>query len=314
MTMRTAPSSPSAPASASASLPQQINIATRPLHTTLNTLILSLLPLALPPHVQDPALYAEGMRWVLGVYGAFEGVLALEEGLCVKGLERGKRGRVDVESVLGPGIGDLEWEKRPCLRAFTEHIRKEVTGKRHLLLAYTWVLYMALFSGGRYIRARLRGAGVGFWRAGDGVMMVDDDGEGGEVDGYLGFWTFEGSEDGEDIKVEFKTRFAAVEGTLTEGERQEVVQEAVFIMRSMIELVMEISDVVGNGPSVATAPAAGQPAADESVDSEADDEPSMRWLLLKHVLPMGMVELMAAGARTVVGVGMGSSLWGARAE
>lgn len=259
------------------------------------------------------------MRWVLGVYGAFEGVLAPGEGLCVRGLERGARGRGDVERILGvrgAGIGDLEVEtelglgKRPCLRAFTEHIRAEVPGKKHLLLAYTWVLYMALFSGGRYIRARLRGAGVGFWRGGDEGGM--DDGKGDGVDRFLGFWTFEGSEDGEDIKAEFKSRFAAVEGTLTEGEREEVVQEAVFIMRSMIELVMEISEVVGKGMSVTAA--AGQPADDERIGGEDVDEPSMRWLLLKHVLPMGMVELMAAGARTVVSVGIGSSLWSARAK
>ena len=145
--------------------------------------------------------------------------------------------------------------------------------------------------------------------------MVDDDEEGDGVDGYLGFWTFEGSEDGEDIKAGFKSRFAAVEGTLTEGEREEVVQEAVFIMRSMIEMVMEISEVVGKGMSVATAAAAaGQPAADARIDGEEDEEPSLRWLLLKHVLPMGMAELMAAGARTVVSVGLGTSLWNARAK
>ncbi|KAL9067111.1 MAG: hypothetical protein Q9161_007103 [Pseudevernia consocians] len=171
---------------------------------------------------------------------------------------------------------------------------------------------MALFSGGRYIRARLRGAGVGFWE-GRGVEEEedeDDDGKGDAavVDGYLGFWTFEGEEDGEDLKVEFKRRFASVEGVLTEGEKEEVVREAVFVMQSMTGVVEEIREAVGT-----VAAAAGQPLGDERMDGKEHDEPSMRWLLLKHVLPMGMVELIAAGARSAVSVGIGLSVWSARA-
>lgn len=64
--------------------------------------------------------------------------------------------------------------------------------------------------------------------------------KGDAVDGYLGFWTFEGDEDGEDLEAEFKARFASVEDILTEAEKEEVVQEAVFIMQSITEVVVEI--------------------------------------------------------------------------
>ena len=276
------------------------------------------------------------------VYEAFELALRGEdgggrevrvlEGLYVRGLERGGRLRADVETILQspramcrrlrPGgrraVGvelelELEVERRPRLEAFTHHVRAAAAARPHLLLAYAWVLYMALFSGGRYIRGRLRRAGVGFWNGwggggGCGGGMVGDDGDDDEkgdvVDRYLGFWTFEGEEDGEDLKAEFKERFAAVEGMLTEGEREEVVREAVFVMRSVTEVVVEISEVLGRGVSVA----------DVEMGGKEDDEPSMRWLLLKHVLPMGMVELIAAGAETAVSVGIVPSFWSARAE
>lgn len=241
-------------------------------------------------------------------------------GMYARGLERGGRLTGDVETVLrlrlrGRGV-DLG--RRPRLEAFTDRIRTAVPGRPHLLLAYTWVLYLALFSGGRYIRAGLRGAGAGFWHRGveggsDGGYLekgLAGEGREGGVDGCLGFWTFEGEADGEDLKAGFKARFAAVEGTLTEAEKEEVVREAVFIMQSMAGVVVEISEVIGTGNPVA----AGQ-WVDQRLDGRKDeDEPSMRWLLLKHILPMGMVELIAAGARSAISVGMVPSFWSARAE
>lgn len=281
------------------------------------------------------------------------------QGIYIHSLERAPRLRNDIQhissstmrreakfrptalSICSKSESESESQpRRPRLEAFTHHIRAV---KPHLLLAYSWVLYMALFSGGRYIRATLRGAGVGFWggrrvhegqklggssyHGGKGRLKDEGEGEGegdGEdedegkghvdvdvVDRYLGFWTFEGDEDGEDIKAEFKARFADVEGTLTEGEREEVVKEAVFIMQSMIGVVGEISEVLGTGASSV----AGQPVGNgERTVRKEDEEPSMRWLLLKHVLPMGMVELIAAGARSAVGVGMGPSFWSARTK
>ncbi len=49
------------------------------------------------------------------------------------------------------------------LQAFLAHIRYSVARRPHVLIAYAWVFYMALFSGGRWIRAQLHGAGERFW-------------------------------------------------------------------------------------------------------------------------------------------------------
>ncbi len=238
------------------------------------------------------------------IYEAFEGILTRDDvgdvgglkegeemmwkslrGLRMDELLRARRLRSDVLNIVSKAGGrgpDTEAKGRPRLRAFVAHIRSAAKGKPHLLMAYTWVLYMALFSGGRYIRARLRGAGGEFWSGGD---------EEGTADRYLTFWSFEGGEDGEDLKAEFKDRFASVEERLTEGEKDEVVKEAVFVMRAVEGVVGEVAEVIGEG---------------------AGGQPGMRWLLLKHVLPMGMVELVEAVGRGAVGVGVGVSAWRAR--
>jgi heme oxygenase len=43
------------------------------------------------------------------------------------------------------------------------HIETRVRANPHLLIAYAWTLYLAVFSGGRYIRSNLCDAGEDFW-------------------------------------------------------------------------------------------------------------------------------------------------------
>ncbi|KAK3174192.1 hypothetical protein OEA41_001436 [Lepraria neglecta] len=293
------------------SLSQRINIATRPSHTHLNALILSLLPLGLPRHATDPTLYAKGLQHVLPIYEAFEGAFRLlslrcenEDGgqglplveamsaLYVQKLERVERLRRDIEKILGTNHHFSE--ERARLDAFTTHMNTSIASKPHLLLAYTWLLYMALFSGGRYIRVKLRQAGSGFWTGSGGEKGTD-------MDDYLSFWTFDGQEDGEDIKTEFKRRFAGVEAYLTDEECEDVVQEAVYIMQSMLEVVGEIAETVGTRQAGLAIGQYGEIGRGEksTVEVAEADEPSMRWLFLKHVLPMGMAELIAGASRAV---------------
>lgn len=87
---------------------------------------------------------------------------------------------------------------------------------------------MALFAGGRYLRGQLRGSN-----------FFDDEGS-------LSFWGFEGEHDGEDVKAGFKARVERVdaEGMLTEGERRDVVEESVEIMRWLVEVVRELEVAV----------------------------------------------------------------------
>lgn len=87
-------------------------------------------------------------------------------------------------------------------------------------------------------------------------------------------------------------------GQLTEWERDQVAQEAICIMRSLEVVVMEISGDIDEGN-------------DEKEDVGAtriapfkpEEVISMRCLLLKHILPMGLVELML-GLSQAIGLGV----------
>ncbi len=251
------------------------------------------------------------MAHILPIYEAFEGaflrvlvlrddgscgevkggVVVVEEGLrklWIPEMERAGRLRRDLEGLCGGSLDDIG-EAAVRLKGLTRHISSAAEMKPHLLLAYTWLLYMALFSGGRYIRARLREAGTQFW-------MGAESEKGGNVDEFLSFWTFEGQEDGEDIKADFKQRFAEMEGYLTGQEREEVVQEAKYIMDTMIEVVKEIAETVEREDSCLKA--AGRSL--ERHSGVERDETSVRWLGLKHILPMGMFELITGASKAVM--------------
>ena len=159
-----------------------------------------------------------------------------------------------------------------------------IEGREHVLLAPFYLFYLALFNGGRYLRGILRGAGSGFWLQGNG----------GDVDDVLSFWGF-GGEDGagegeeEKIKMRFKTSWERAVGMLTEGERAEVVDEAVAVMRGM-EMVVREMGVEGRRRF------GGQDGGRCGNNGGGDlgFDMGMRWLLLKHVLPMGCMELVIA--------------------
>ncbi len=181
----------------------------------------------------------------------------------------------------------------PKLGGFVMHISAAIHERSHLLLAYTWIFYMALFSGGRYIRRKLRQAGPGFW----GAVR----GEKGDVDRYLNFWTFEGEEDGEDVKADFKRRFGEVEACLTEEEKEEVVAEAVLIMQSMLEVIPEIAETVGREKATGQTLVLPneQDEKHKGVGLRGGHDPGMHWLLFKHILPMGVAELIIGVSRAV---------------
>jgi len=334
--------------SSSPSLSQRINTSTRPLHTHLNALILSLLPLALPPHASDAGLYTIGISQISPIYEAFEEELKLllaqveddgggredrgvnnssdgeyrqpqdaratlisaSRSLHLPELERSNRLRQDISKLQRevPHATTSIDSKKMALRliAFTAHIHTTLSTHPHLLLAYTWVLYMALFSGGRYIRAKLLQAGPKFWNRASGEKGR------GDVDDVLTFWTFDSDEDGEDIKAVFKTRFAEVENHLTEAEREEVVQEAVHIMEAVHGVIEEIAAFIDRGEqagltAIKNARKTGDGTLEDcKLEAQKADESSIQWLLLKHILPMGMMELMS-GAANVVVLGIGSS-------
>ncbi|KAF1359609.1 heme oxygenase-like protein [Lizonia empirigonia] len=285
-----------------AALPGEINAATRALHTNLNRLITSRLPLGLPPYASDSTLYATGLLHFAHIYLTFESLWAdlirnhagpasptkstldppttspttspLLSYLLVnpydspslftstlgaptlpspqlasflatlrpRGLPRSVRLKKDLAYLLGLHSTDLEvlLAKYPGdkVAAFCTHIRKSVNEKPWTLVAYAWCFYMAVFSGGRWIRAGLLRAGDDFWpaRGTDESTELQDCG--------LSFWHFPGAHDGEDIKAEFKARLEGAEALFTPDERVDVIEEAKNIFQLCAEIVYELDDII----------------------------------------------------------------------
>ncbi|KAK3984801.1 hypothetical protein QBC44DRAFT_336362 [Cladorrhinum sp. PSN332] len=140
------------------------------------------------------------------------------------------------------------------LKEFVAHINRSIEKNPEVLLAYAWVLYMALFSGGRFIRSSLEGAGVEFWgKKSDPVpplniaCKIPTASSSSGVDGLpLSFFRFATPRDGEDLKIEFKKRFLACgESLLTQKERDRVVRESLCIFENMNLLVGQLDGVFG---------------------------------------------------------------------
>ncbi|KAF2647703.1 heme oxygenase-like protein [Lophiostoma macrostomum CBS 122681] len=291
-------------------LSTEINTATRALHTTLNRLITSRLPLALPPHAPDPTLYTTGLLHFSHIFLTFESIwtdllstssstsgptspptspllsfllvnpydspdlftstrpppaatLHFLSTLRPRGLARSGRVKADLETLTGLHKTDLDvllaTYPGECVAQFCAHIRRAVRVRPHVLVAYAWCYYMAVFSGGRWIRAQLVGAGEAFWRKGAGIDSTSHaDGEKGQgkaeaedsarvglADQGLSLWHFDGAHDGEDIKAEFKARLAAAEDLFTDDERVDIIEEAKHIFKFSAGLVEELDEKLG---------------------------------------------------------------------
>jgi len=271
------------------------------LHTTLNRLITSRLPLALPPHASDSTLYTTGLLHFAHIFLTFESlwadllrdhspqtpsndptpappptspllsyllvnpydspslftstlgaptppspqILALLQTVRPRGLIRSARLKRDLEHLMDLHPTDLEvvLAKYPGdkVAEFCTHIRKAVHEKPWTLISYAWCFYMAVFSGGRWIRAELLKAGPDFWQSSQGgdkssTLQLPERG--------LSLWHFPGEFDGEDIKIEFKAQLAAAEALFTSDQRVDMIEEAKNIFRLCASLVQELDDMV----------------------------------------------------------------------
>jgi hypothetical protein len=165
--------------------------------------------------------------------------------LRLRGLLRSGRLRADIKTLSRISEQEVEEQLRKTSQTgqtseFIAHMTKSVNKNPHILLAYAWVMYMALFAGGRYLRASLQNAGPEFWtglslsihkdklhqmkssrstnkweassvpNTMEGTQSMPES-ETTLVTQCLQFFHFLGSEDGEDIKKEFKERFAEAE-------------------------------------------------------------------------------------------------------
>lgn len=205
--------------------------------------------------------------------------------LRLPGLLRAGRLRADIRVLTGTPEHKIDEQLEAVsqngrLADFVTHTKHSVETNPHVLLAYAWVLYMALFSGGRYLRASLQGAGGSggdFWNRdpspvrpysvtqGNGrhrnsrseiyeprgrpssqsrSKNLSETGASRMVPG-LQFFNFVGDEDGEDIKREFKKRITEAEILLTSGEKEDIINEAEMIFKFMVEMVGELDRVMG---------------------------------------------------------------------
>ncbi|KAL8695719.1 MAG: hypothetical protein Q9201_007975 [Fulgogasparrea decipioides] len=277
----------------------------RSYHTTLNQLVLHFLPFSLPPYSSNHHLYALGISQFHPLYLTFESTFrdhirsedlpprttSMLQKLYLPDLERAEALEYDLKTLLPPSHCYHNTADRPRLEAFKQHIQISLTQKPHLLSAYTWIFYMALFSGGRYIRSKLR-AGLTPPNPSLPQRRLD------ELSG-LSFWNFPGDADGEDLKIDFKNRVAALSATLTEEERSDIIKEGVQIMVFLTDVVREVSETV---PTQAIKLAAERTSADTVMNVKG---PVARirppWiLLLRNFFPMGFMDLLSAAMGTVV--------------
>ncbi|KAB8360574.1 hypothetical protein FH972_024314 [Carpinus fangiana] len=262
------------------SLSDEINAACRSLHADLNSAIVQATPHGLPPEAQTPALYAHGLAVFVGtVYQTYEAEwnhlrrrqLATVNDADDVDEEKNHRKKLHryLAHVLPAGIErtprirrDLAYlgvdpARRPNPNTvearYEQHIQTHTRQKPHLLLAYAWCMYMAIFAGGRYVRQGLSDVPKSFWEGGkaasDNPFFEDDEdddvGSSSTLDrlGYS-FLSFDGDDDGASIVSAFRKNFAGADKILTAGERDEIIAESRTIFEYCVALVDELNDGV----------------------------------------------------------------------
>jgi heme oxygenase len=242
-------------------LPVQINTATRKQHTELNRLIIDRIPLALPPTTRSPKVYALGLAAFAQIYLAFEHAFdtleASQDAPNDKQTPTGTAHQREIKawlSTLRPASlkrssrlkRDLQYLPELDRSAFaslddeiTSHILSLAAAKPHTLVAYTWVMYMAIFSGGRWIRSQRASAEPEFWTAhtNAGPALAEKTPLG--MPGFS-FLSFDGEQDGEDIKVEYKKRLAEGENLLSVEEREDITAASQELFERCIQIVKKL--------------------------------------------------------------------------
>ena len=123
----------------------------------------------------------------------------------------------------------------PLLTSFTTDMSQRILNKPYLVMSYAWIFYLAIFSGGRYMRASLQRSFDEAWLPGLAPEVER------RQAGYLVFWTFGRDEqESEEVRATFKRNFEGMAGRLDDDQREEVVKEAVDIMDRLIEIIEDL--------------------------------------------------------------------------
>ena len=164
------------------------------------------------------------------------------QNLRPRGLARSQRIKQDLQHLSGlhPTDLDVMLAQYPGdkVAEFCTHIRRSVGHKPHVLVAYAWCYYMAVFSGGRWIRQQLMRAGTDFWDS-----AAEE--EGSPAHNGLSLWFFPGEDDGDDIKKAFNERLLDAEALFTPDERVDIIEEAKQIFNFSAQLVQELDEQLG---------------------------------------------------------------------
>jgi heme oxygenase len=165
-------------------------------------------------------------------------------------LARGDHIQNDLDNVrkANPDIQLRSAQPSPVLDKYLKHINEATRDNPHTLVAYAWIMYMALFSGGRWIRKQLLSGGQPFWSpqslssgsAGSDRKITPED--------CVSILHFEGYEDGEDLKREFCTRLSDIENLLTAQEKEEIIAEGSIIFNHTVDLVEDLHRRYGHIP------------------------------------------------------------------
>ncbi|KAJ4389616.1 hypothetical protein N0V93_007087 [Gnomoniopsis smithogilvyi] len=196
---------------------------------------------------------------------------------------RAARIKADVQTMTGWSDHVFEQQLRAAgtsgrLGKLTLHIRDVVNAKPHFLLAYAYTLYLALLSGGSYIRTELMYLDRDFWEATPTPVMPgmveckpdkssrprrrqgesEDENEDDDSDAPrrlpLDFLDFDpplGTNPRQQTKIlksDFKVRLAAADALLTEPERSDIVAETALIFQHLEGMVAQL-DKVFDGPN-----------------------------------------------------------------
>lgn len=256
-------------------LPAGIHAASRAIHSNLHHAVVGRIPLALPPHANSPHLYALGISRFAQIYSVLENAWrdyleavlperngpneqtattryrALLAEAYVPAIARSQRLESDLKNLEtewgNATLSDTAGNNDLAIREAVSHMLDTIQTKPYALLAYSWIMYMALFNGGRWIRQQLLAAGPQFWIQGSSSSSdaeKPDSTVSSLGQSFLSFWYFDGDEDGEDIKLAYRAGFVAASKRLTKEECETVINEAKTLFQHCLNMVTEIDLVV----------------------------------------------------------------------
>lgn len=220
-------------------LGNRINAETRSAHNKIDKLMTLKFGLA----IRDPKIYRQGLQSFYHVFKTVEECITRQiaeseewgpmlQEIFKEPIRREPRARQDLMFYYG----DLEKFAEPIMPAqieFSLHIRKVTSKKPYLLLAYLHVMYLALFAGGRLFRLQLAKA-TGLFPQVKGKTTAEVSELG------TNFFKFE-VEDEQLLRIAYKRDYELLtRNGLTEEQKQEVIDEAVYIFEQNAKCVTEL--------------------------------------------------------------------------